>query len=186
MSSLGRDHARAVQEARLAAAQDRHLAARVLRAGRDERRAERAERRDRRRDERREQRRAQHRAARGWWDRLAGWRTGMRRPLTAVADRPPEEVAAELDGLLVRIAERIAEHGTASEREACDALADATRWTAPGAAAALADQEGAEVARLRAFGVLHGVAMGLLTPPDQAWLLDRLHPGGLGQGDLVA
>ena len=135
---------RAVDEARLTAARERHLAARVLRARRAERRAERAGR------------------APSVVGPAGGWRTALRSPLAAVADRRPEEVAAALGGLLVRIAERIAEHGTGSQRPACEALQTATRWTAPGAAEALVDWEGAEVARLRAFGVLHGVAMGLL------------------------
>ncbi|WP_157544851.1 hypothetical protein [Nocardioides halotolerans] len=174
MSSLHRDVVRATDQARLAAAAERHLADRVRREAKAERRA-------------------RHRASRPatpvwlrWAQRLATWRAQARTPLAAVADRRPEDVAAELSGLLERIAGRIAARGTEAEQTACEALASATRWTAPGAAAALVDWDGAEVARLRAFGVLHGVAMGQLAPHDQAWLRDRLHPGGASRGDLVA
>ena len=54
---------------------------------------------------------------------------------------------------------------------------DTARWSAPGAAAALVDWEGSETARLRAFGVLHGVVLGVLGPEDRAWLLERLRGG---------
>ena len=89
--------------------------------------------------------------------------------------------------LLAGVAERIAEHGTATERPALQAVHDAARWSAPGAAAALVDWDGPETARLRAFGVLHGVALGVLGPEDRAWLLDRLRGGSAQeQADRVA
>ena len=54
------------------------------------------------------------------------------------------------------------------------AVADVARGWRPGAASALVDWEGSEVARLRAFGVLHGVVLSALDPDDPSWLLDRL------------
>jgi hypothetical protein len=95
---------------------------------------------------------------------------------------PPAQVIAELERILGEVAARIAEHGTESERSSLREVADASRWTAPGAAAALVDWEGSETARLRAFGVLHGVVVSVLGPDDQAWLLARL--SGTGAGEL--
>lgn len=66
-------------------------------------------------------------------------------------------MAPDID--LDTIAERIAEFGTRSERAALEALAAAARPLCPGAAAALADWEGSEVARLRAFGIVHGALL---------------------------
>jgi hypothetical protein len=48
------------------------------------------------------------------------------------------------------------------------------RRSNPGAAAALIDWNGSEVARQRAFGVAHGVVMGELGPGAQSVLLDQI------------
>jgi hypothetical protein len=87
-----------------------------------------------------------------------------------------------LDG----VAERIVLNGTTTERSALQALADTTQRAAPGAAAALVDWEATEVLRLRAFGVLHGVAVEVLGDEERWWLLDRLRNGGDRQAGLVA
>jgi hypothetical protein len=63
--------------------------------------------------------------------------------------------AADLDLVLDRVAHAIARHGTASRRPLLERLAAEAAWVSPGAAAALVDWGGAEVARLRAYGVLH-------------------------------
>ena len=91
----------------------------------------------------------------------------------------PEDVTAELDRLLGQVAARIAEHGTAAERDALHVVAFATRWVAPGAAAALVDWWGSETARLRAYGVLHGVVLRALGREEHSWLVDRLRGGTL-------
>ena len=174
MTSMQRDLARATFATRLDAARERQLVQRL-------RREKRLERRTRRR-------------ADGRWS-LSRWRFGRRSAtrlgadpsggLAVVDTRPPELVAEELARLLAGIAERIAEEGTATERRDLEALADATRWTAPGAAAALVDWAGTETARLRAYGVLHGVVLGLLADEDRRWLLERLG-GDSVTDDLVA
>ncbi len=137
---------------------------------------------------RRAERRAQREATgRRWWLRRRGVRVDAPTPLTAAPAPRPEDVTEALTTVLAGLAERIAEHGTATDRPAVHAVHDATRWSAPGAAAALVDWDGSETARLRAFGVLHGVALCVLGPEDRAWLLDRLR-GGSGQepADRVA
>ena len=85
-----------------------------------------------------------------------------------------EDVSVVLARLLEQVAQRVAERGTESERFALLAVADVTRWLAPGAASALVDWEGSEVARLRAYGVLHGVVLRALDRDDHSWLVDRL------------
>jgi hypothetical protein len=93
----------------------------------------------------------------------------------AVAPAPLHEgVSEQLDRLLAQVALRIAEHGTAPDRAALHAVAYATRWLAPGAATALVDWQGSETARLRAFGLLHGVVLRGLDHDDHSWLLGRL------------
>jgi hypothetical protein len=182
MSSMHRDHTRAVIEARLSAARDQQFAAQFRRAARAERNALRSQ----RRAERLARRTARVGAFRRWWARQPGdGVTAVPAPIRSAAGA--EDVSAELTDLLGRLADRIVEHGTVSERVALHSVADASRWTAPGAAAALVDWDCAEVLRLRAFGVLHGVVMGVLGPEDQAWLLDQLRGVARpGQGDLVA
>lgn len=80
----------------------------------------------------------------------------------------------ELSTTLDRVADDIAERGTATELWVLDALAAAARDLCPGAAAALADWEGSEVARLRAFGIVHGVLLRDRSLADRAQLLRRL------------
>jgi hypothetical protein len=65
--------------------------------------------------------------------------------------------STDLADLLATTAQRIADHGTRSESPTLTRLAAAARPLSPGAADALVDWEGSEVARLRAFGVVHGV-----------------------------
>jgi len=157
VNSMSRDLVREIGMERAAEARHRGLVAEAKLARRLSRRAE--------------------REVRGrWWrrrHRLAG-----RKPVLAPAPAAqPQDVTAALAVWLERIAVRIAEHGTATERLALHAVHDVVRWSAPGAAAALVDWDGSEAARLRAFGVLHGVVLGVLGPEDQAWLLDRLQGG---------
>jgi len=89
-----------------------------------------------------------------------------------------DDLARELE----RIAERIVERGTSAEPSALGALADAAAGYAPGAAAALLDEDAAEVLRLRAFGTLHGM---VLTELDDG-ARGRLHEQLLGTGELTA
>lgn len=65
----------------------------------------------------------------------------------------------ELDEILNRTADRIVADGTQSEWRILQAMASAARNLNPGAAAALVDWNGSEVARLRAFGIIHGVLL---------------------------
>ena len=64
--------------------------------------------------------------------------------------RPP---SVELAQLLEEAAHHIAERGTGSERRLLEAMAEVAAPSAPGAAAALVDRDGAEASRLRAFGL---------------------------------
>lgn len=89
--------------------------------------------------------------------------------------------AVALDDVLGRVAERIVESGTPVEERVLLAMAAAIRHVYPGTAAALVDRDGAEVARLRAFGVAHGVVVTVLGPRDRARLLGRI----LGAPDLA-
>jgi hypothetical protein len=79
-----------------------------------------------------------------------------------------------LEEALDRTAERIVAHGTRSEAATLSAISEATRHLRPGAAEALADWGGSEAARLRAFGILHGVVLRDLDGQDRSRLLDRL------------
>ena len=127
--------------------------------------------------EAKEARRARRRAKRevtGRWWRRAGVLVDDQSPLAAAPAARSEGVTRALAVLLDGLAERVAECGTESERFALHAMADVTRWLAPGAAGALVDWEGAEVLRLRAYGVLHGVVLRSLDGDDHVWLLDRL------------
>jgi len=126
------------------------------------------------RQARRDRRRAEREANGSWWRRRRGGPAPDQQPLSAAPAPPPEDVSRALAIRLEALAERIAVHGTDSERVALHAVHDAARWTAPGAAAALVDWDGSETMRLRAFGVLHGVVLGVLGHEDQVWLLDRL------------
>lgn len=79
----------------------------------------------------------------------------------------------ELNTFLSLTAERIVGAGTGAERRTLEAMADAARLVAPGAAAALDDWGGSEIARLRAFGIVHGVLIRELGTAEQAELLVR-------------
>lgn len=61
--------------------------------------------------------------------------------------------------LLDELADRIVEHGTPSESAALTTLADAAHAQSPGAAQALVDWAGSEIARLRAFSVVTRVLL---------------------------
>ena len=184
MTSMQRDLVRAVGDARHRAARHDHLVRAVRRARRLEKRSGRRAVLD--------ARRAGGRVRlpswlTGWWRRSAGVDATGAPLLAAVVPPPPEVVAEELGGLLQQLADRIVAHGTARERPALEAVADTARWVAPGAAAALTDWAGTEVFRLRAFGVLHGVVLGVLGDEDRWYLLERLRGGnGLADSDLVA
>jgi hypothetical protein len=168
VSSMSRDLAREIGRERIAGADRERLAREARRA-------------------RREQRRARRQASTSWWRPRRVPLVGGKPSLTAAPALRPEDVLEELGILLGGIAERIADRGTESERVALHAVHDAARWSAPGAAAALVDWEGSETARLRAFGVLHGVVLSVLGDEDRAWLLDRLRGGGADeQGQRVA
>ena len=169
MSSMTRDLVREVARERGAGARHRRLVKEVRRARRAERRAQREA------------------TGRRWRLRRPGVPVEAPTPLTEAPAPRPEDVTEALATVLAGLAEGIAEHGTATERLALHAVHDATRRSAPGAAAALVDWEGSETARLRAFGVLHGVALRVLGPEDRAWLLDRLRGGSAQeQADRVA
>ena len=82
--------------------------------------------------------------------------------------------SAVLEALLALVAERIAEHGTAAEARVLELVSAAVHRTNPGAAAALVDWNGAEIARLRAFGLVHGVVVNDLGAGAQSALLDQI------------
>lgn len=79
-----------------------------------------------------------------------------------------------LNEFLDRTADRVASNGTVSESQALVQMADAVRGLNPGAAAALADWGGPEVARLRAYGIVHGILLRELPSTAQAQLLAQL------------
>lgn len=80
----------------------------------------------------------------------------------------------ELNEMLDRIADHIVDSGTHAESHAIEAMASWATHRCPGAAAALADWNGSEIARLRAFGIVHGVLLRDLTAGDQAQLRAQL------------
>lgn len=63
----------------------------------------------------------------------------------------------DLERFLDDTAHRIDAEGTHGEAATLEWMAAITRTMCPGAAAALADWDGSEIARLRAFGMVHGV-----------------------------
>ena len=155
---MSRDVAREVARERAAGAQHRRL----VREAKEARRAS---------------RRAKREVTGRWW-RRAGVAVDDQSRLAAAPAARPEDVTRALTVLLDGVAERIAEAGTESERFALHVVSDVTRWLAPGAAEALVDWEGTEAARLRAYGVLHGVVLRGLDGADHVWLLDRLRGTG--------
>ena len=94
------------------------------------------------------------------------------------------DAAARLELLLGDLADRVVELGTRDEAPALEALARAAGEASPGSAAALVDWDGSEIARLRAFGIVHGVVLRDLSPVQQSALLDGLDGlDGLGGSD---
>lgn len=88
--------------------------------------------------------------------------------------------ARELGRVLGQVAERVVEHGTLTEARVLHAVAAASQEACPGAAAALVDWNGSEIARLRAFGIVHGVVLEVLGPLGRSVLLEQV----LGTSDL--
>ncbi len=90
----------------------------------------------------------------------------------------------ELTEILDRTAHRVVAAGTASRSRTLQAMAAATHDECPGAAAALVDWEGSEIARLRAFGIVHGVVLRDLSTDAQQHLLRQL--AGTARHELAA
>src|SRR4051794_11281110 len=82
--------------------------------------------------------------------------------------------SVELAQVLDRAAHRLAEKGTFADRHLLEAMSRVAAPSAPGAAAALVDPHGTEIARLRAFGLVHAHLLGALGPLEHARLLDLL------------
>ena len=80
----------------------------------------------------------------------------------------------ELTDLLTSTAYRIDAEGTRTQSRILGILAAAVRRIAPGAAAALVDWEGSEIARQRAFGIVHGIVLHELDERDRDMVLFRL------------
>jgi hypothetical protein len=129
---------------------------------------------------REERRRRRRLALDAWRQHRAQRRAGCRRRrLTAVAAAPALlPPSAEVAQLLDVAAHRVSELGTASEHALLQALSDVVAPTAPGAAAALVDERGTEISRLRAFGLVHAHVIEELGPRQHARLLDLV--GGRG------
>ncbi|WP_461165169.1 hypothetical protein [Arthrobacter sp. R4-81] len=83
----------------------------------------------------------------------------------------------ELNEILNRTADRIVADGTHSESRILHAMASAAGILNPGASEALIDWNGSEVARLRAFGILHGVLLRDLAANEQMYLTAELLNG---------
>ncbi len=79
-----------------------------------------------------------------------------------------------LETILDRTVERIVECGTRTEAATLCAMSAATGHLSPGAAAALVDWDGSEPARLRAFGIVHGVVLRDLGARDRSRLVAQL------------
>ena len=96
--------------------------------------------------------------------------TSPHHPARGPAESPP------LEAILDRTAERIIESGTRCDPATLRAMAAATCHLCPGAAAALVDRDGSEIARLRAFGIVHGVVLRSLGDGARSRLAARLTP----------
>ena len=79
-----------------------------------------------------------------------------------------------LHALLDPVAARMASDATSVPMPVLTAIAVAIWDNSPGAAAALVDRNGPEVARQRAFGTAYGVVLHVLDVPAQRALLERL------------
>ena len=80
----------------------------------------------------------------------------------------------ELMEILDRTAHHIVDSGTRTRSRTLQAMAADTQDVCPGAAAALVDWNGSEIARLRAFGIVHGVVLRDLPAHTQRHLLTQL------------
>jgi hypothetical protein len=80
----------------------------------------------------------------------------------------------ELEQVLDRTADRVVADGTRAQSLALRVMEAAARELCPGAAAALIDWDGSEVARLRAFGIVHGVLLRQLSAASRAALAVQL------------
>jgi hypothetical protein len=80
----------------------------------------------------------------------------------------------DLNALLTRTADRVVADGTAAAAPTLEAMASAAAKLNQGAAAALVDWNGSEIARLRAFGFVHGVLLRDLPHDEQSQLLSQL------------
>ena len=89
-----------------------------------------------------------------------------------------------LSTILNRTADRIVTDGTQTESRTLEALAAATRDLCPGAAAALVDWNGSEIARLQAFGIVHGVVLDDLSAGARTHLMAQLT--GVSAHELAA
>ena len=85
-----------------------------------------------------------------------------------------KSMIVELIEILDRTADRVVDDGTPTRSRTLQAMAAATRDLCPGAAAALIDWDGSEIARLRAFGIVHGVVLRDLSASTQQDLLRQL------------
>ena len=85
-----------------------------------------------------------------------------------------KSMITELIEILDRTAHRIVDDGTRTRSRTLQLIAVATQDLCPGAAAALVDWDGSEIARLRAFGIVHGVVLRDLPADTQQHLLRRL------------
>jgi hypothetical protein len=173
MDPLSEYLARATIEARLASARER-------RHGRELEKERRA----------RRPRRRPLTFLRGWWPSRAALvrQVATRRPTPPPPPpTPPPSPSLQLAHALEEAAHRIAEQGTSTERRLLEAMSEVVAVSAPGVAAALVDQGGSEVSRLRAFGLAHTHLVVALGPAEHAWLLDLLdHPGDLERPSRVA
>ncbi len=88
----------------------------------------------------------------------------------------PAASPRELAELLNSAAQSIVSDGTQSQRPVLEHVSAAAGQASPGAAAALVDWSGSEIARLRAFGIVHGVVLALDTD-EQLALLHRIRGG---------
>lgn len=153
MNSLHDDLAHALIHARLASARQRQLAREARKGRREARRAERPVVPD------------------GGWGRWL-----RRRPVDDESPTVPttQPGGRRLESILDQTAERIVESGTRTEAATLCAMSAATRHLSPGAAAALVDWDGSEPARLRAFGIVHGVVLRDLGARGRSRLLAQL------------
>jgi hypothetical protein len=80
----------------------------------------------------------------------------------------------ELMDTLDRTANCVIDDGTRTRSLTLQAMAAATQHVCPGAAMALVHWDGSEIARLRAFGVVHGAVLRDLPLETQEHLLGQL------------